>query len=181
VQDISLHVLDLLENSVSAGARRIVVTVEQHTREDRLRISVEDDGSGFGESAERVTNPYYTTKKGKRVGLGLSLMRSAAEQAGGSMSVGRSALGGAAVRADMGLRHVDRNPMGNLAAAVSSIVRTTPGVDVTCRLIVDDRTVEIDSADVRCEIHAAPGEELATGRLLSLRIGEATRLLGMRA
>jgi hypothetical protein len=135
VRDLSLHLLDLMENSIRAEATVISVTIEQDPTKDKLRIVVEDNGPGLAVSAEQALDPFYTTKAGKRTGLGLSLFQGAAERAGGRMTVGRSPLGGVLVAACMRLSHVDRSPMGDLAATLSSVVCTNPEVDLWCRLV----------------------------------------------
>jgi len=85
------------------------------------------------------------------------------------------------VRTDMRLGHVDRNPLGDIAAAVASIVCTTPGLDVRCRLVVGDREVEIDSLDARRGCPATPRGDLAAARKISLKIVAAICALGMSA
>jgi hypothetical protein len=130
MHDLSLYLLDIIENSVRAGATRISVDVSADRAADSLAITVEDDGPGLPVTPRQALDPFYTTKKGKKTGLGLSLFRQAAEAAGGGLSVGRSAdLGGVAVRAWMGLSNVDRPPIGDVAASILTMVATNPGVD----------------------------------------------------
>jgi len=87
VRDLSLHLLDLLENSMKAGATVVAVTVAERPEADRLRLVVEDNGPGLGVPPAAATDPFYTTGLGKRTGLGLSPFHAAAEQAGGSLSL----------------------------------------------------------------------------------------------
>ncbi|NMC69991.1 MAG: ATP-binding protein [Myxococcales bacterium] len=134
MQELSLHLLDLLENAVRAGARTILVSIDEDPARDRLVLSVEDDGSGFPEPAERVLDPFFTTKEGKRTGLGLSLLRTAAEQAGGGLRLGRSSLGGALVVAELRLGHVDRMPLGDLPGTLFAMACTHPELVLQCRV-----------------------------------------------
>ena len=127
MHDLSLYLLDIIENSVRAGATRIRVGVAADRAADSLEITVEDDGPGLPVTPRQALDPFYTTKKGKKTGLGLSLFRQAAEAAGGGLSVGRSAdLGGVAVRAWMGLGNVDRPPLGDVATSILTMVATNP-------------------------------------------------------
>ncbi len=135
MRDLSLHLLDLMENSIRAEATVVSVTIEQDPAKDKLRIVVEDNGPGLAVSAEQALDPFYTTKAGKRTGLGLSLFQGAAERAGGRVTLGRSPLGGLAVTACMRLSHLDRSPLGDLAASLSSVACTNPEVDLWCRLV----------------------------------------------
>ena len=168
--DLSLHILDLIENSIRAKATAIAVSVEADPDADELTILVEDNGAGLSVPASQASDPFYTTKQGKRTGLGLSLLRGAAERAGGKLSLGPSALGGLAVTATMGLSHIDRSPMGDLAATVSSVVCTNPEIDLMCRLQVGDRQYEVCARDVVQEVPAGAQQGLALARRVSEKI-----------
>ncbi|HOZ47046.1 MAG TPA: ATP-binding protein [Candidatus Hydrogenedentes bacterium] len=148
--ELSLHILDLVENAIRAKASVIVVEIEEHERDDTLAIRVEDDGPGLPVSAEKAMDPFFTTKSGKKTGLGLSLFRAATEAAGGELRIGRSALGGVAVCAAMQLSHVDRAPLGDLAGTLAGMVCTNPEVEFRCRVATDGGTREASSATLPC-------------------------------
>jgi anti-sigma regulatory factor (Ser/Thr protein kinase) len=168
MHDLSLHVLDLIENSIRAGASVVQVSVEQDELRDVLRITVEDNGAGFSVAPQTALDPFYTTKQGKRTGLGLSLLSDAAQQAGGDLAIGTSPLGGARVCATMRLRHLDRLPMGDLAASVSSVVATNPDVDLVCRLRVGEKESVLRSSEAGRELPADQRQGLA----VALRVME---------
>lgn len=132
--ELSLHILDLIENSLRAGANVVELSVIADQERDLLTVTIEDDGSGLNVPPDVAADPFHTTKGGKRTGLGLSLMRHAAEAAGGSMALRPSALGGLAVEITMKLTHIDRPPLGDLAATVASVVLTNPDVDLRVSL-----------------------------------------------
>ncbi len=134
MRELSLHILDLIENSLRAGARTIAVSLEQDPTEDRMVIRVEDDGPGLGMPPERALDPFFSTKPGKKTGLGLSLFRFRLEQAGGRLTLGRSTLGGLEVRGELALGHVDRSPLGDLATTLSGVVASSPQVELRCSL-----------------------------------------------
>ena len=141
MHDISLYVLELVENSIRAKAGIIAVAVEFDFASDRLRVSVEDDGEGIRVPAEQVLDPFYTTCDWKRVGLGLSLLKGVAESTGGELKISRSReLGGAAVMAVLGLSHVDRPPLGDLASTLSTMILTSPDIDFRLRMRGPDRS-----------------------------------------
>ncbi len=130
MHDISLHVLDLIENSVRAKATVIVIRMGIDSNADVLEVCVEDNGEGIRVPPEQVLNPFFTTSKRKKVGLGLSLFKAAAEMAGGHLTLSRSAaLGGVAVKVGMRFLHVDRPPIGDLAETISTMVLMHPEVD----------------------------------------------------
>jgi signal transduction histidine kinase len=140
MHDLSLYLLEMLENSVRAGATRVVTTIVVDRDADTLTIVVEDDGPGLPVPPAEILDPFFTTKAGKKTGLGLSLFMQDAEAAGGGLRVGRSrAVGGAEVRAWMDLSHVDRPPAGDLAATIVIMAATNPEVDFTVVLADGDR------------------------------------------
>ena len=154
MRDLSLHLLDVMENSLRAKATVISVTIAADDAKDLLTITVEDNGTGMTVPADVATDPFYTTKAGKRTGLGLALLKGAAERAGGGLVLGRSPLGGARVEATMALSHVDRLPMGDLAATVASVIVTNPDLDLRVRFRARHSDETVRSADAAAELPA---------------------------
>jgi hypothetical protein len=148
LRELSLHILDLMENAIRAGASMIVVTIAEDHQHDLLEILVEDNGPGLNVPFELALDPFYTTKEGKKTGLGLSLLRFRAEQAGGTLTLGTSEFGGLAVKANMQLHHIDRSPLGDLATTFSSLNCTNPEIDLHCRLRVDGREWMVSVSEI---------------------------------
>lgn len=173
MHDLSLYLLEILENSVRAGATRVDMELFMDEASDLLRISVDDDGHGLSATPEQTLDPFYTTKPGKKTGLGLSLLRADAQAAGGDLTIGPSpALGGARVETFMGLNHVDRPPLGEMATSIVVTAATNPGIEFTVTLAGDHFTPPLD--------HAPPKE--AAERLVASGPDErATRLGAARA
>jgi hypothetical protein len=147
MRELSLHILDLVENSVRAGASVIFIGITVDSVKDLLGIVVEDNGPGFGVPTEKAFDPFYTTKKGKSTGLGLSLFRGTAQRAGGDVCAGKSErFGGAVIWATMQLGHVDRSPMGNLARSMAGLVCTNPEIDFRVSLNLDGQEHLLSSA-----------------------------------
>jgi signal transduction histidine kinase len=151
MREIALHIMDLIENSIRAEATTIVVAITADPSRDRLEIVIEDNGTGLKTAADEAMNPFCTTKSGKRTGLGLSLFRGAAEQTGGGLTIGKSDLGGVRVGVEMALRHVDRNPLGDLAGTLSAVVMTNPELDFRFRLTLGSRSCRIHVANLAAE------------------------------
>ena len=177
MRELSLHILDLIENSIRAGASLIVVGVSEDADHDRLEIRVEDNGAGLTVPSEKALDPYFTTKEGKRTGLGLSLFKASAELAGGGLSVHESAMGGVAVIARMKLEHVDRPPLGDLAATLSSVVCTNPGLDLWCRISSRDRQCVVCASEVAKRFNANERCGLTIARRFSEEIKTALAVL----
>lgn len=149
MHDLSLYLLDILENSVRAGATVIATAIVADLERDELSIVVEDDGPGLPVEPEQALDPFFTTKAKKKTGLGLSLFRQAAEAAGGGLSVGRSdELGGVSVRAWMRLGDVDRPPLGDVAASVATMVVTNPGIEFRVDVTDDGAHASLRGADL---------------------------------
>jgi NADH:ubiquinone oxidoreductase subunit E len=148
VHDLSLYLLELLENATRAGARVVHTTVALRPRDDELRLVVEDDGRGLSVSPGEALDPFFTTKKGKKTGLGLSLFRAEAEATGGSLTVDDSpALGGVRVTVVLGAHHVDRPPVGDIATTVAVTAVTNPQAAFLVTVLDPDRGVDLHAAD----------------------------------
>jgi anti-sigma regulatory factor (Ser/Thr protein kinase) len=129
VHDLSLYLLEMLENSVRAGAAVVATGLTVDQARNVLELTVDDDGRGLTVSAEQALDPFYTTKDGKKTGLGLSLFKAEAEAAGGTLTIGPSESGGVRVRVGLQLDHVDRPPMGDVATSLIVMAATNPQVD----------------------------------------------------
>ena len=155
MKDLSLNLLDIAENSVKAGATltRLLMT----ERDGVLTFQVVDDGCGMTEEILRgVTDPFYTTRTTRKVGLGLPLLRMAAEQTEGSMEVTsrhRDAYPdshGTTVTAIFHTDHIDCPPLGDLTATVTTLIQGHPDTDFLFRhRLPDGRVVELDTRELR--------------------------------
>jgi hypothetical protein len=177
LREISLHILDLIENAIRAGATVIATAVEEEPDQDTLCITVEDNGPGLPVPAEAAADPFFTTKEGKKTGLGLSLLKFRAELAGGCFRLDRSCLGGLAVRASMPLSSIDRSPLGDLAATLASVVCTSPGVELRSRLRVGTREWRVSTADIARGLPVGGRSEIAVARRMKERIAEGLSAL----
>ena len=122
MEDISLHVLDIMENALRAGAKKISVRVARDPARDELRVIVSDDGRGMSEDEIRAAlDPFYTTKENKRIGLGLPLLGQAAGAAGGRMELRSRPEAGTTVTAVFGLSHPDCKPLGDMEGTMKMI------------------------------------------------------------
>jgi hypothetical protein len=155
--ELALHILDIAENSVRAGARTVhIQTVEDRTG-DRLTIEIRDDGSGMdGATVERALDPFYTSKKVRKVGLGLPMLKEAALRAGGSFSITSQVGAGTGVAVGFQLSHLDRQPLGDLTGALVALVAGNEEVDFVCRHDCDGRTFTFDTREIRREVGEIP-------------------------
>ena len=154
MKDLSLNLLDIAENSVKAGATLTHLLLTQ--RGDILTFQVQDDGCGMTEEILKgVTDPFYTTRTTRKVGLGLPLLRMAAEMTGGSMEVesrhrdAHPDNHGTVVTAVFHTDHIDCPPVGDVVATVTTLIQGHPDTDFHFLHSMDGRDVELDTRQLR--------------------------------
>lgn len=151
------HILDITENSVRAGAKLIEISIEEDTAQDLLVIEITDDGHGMSEDVlQKVLDPFYTTKTVRRVGLGLPLLRDAAERAQGNFFLKSQQNSGTQVKATFGLSHLDRQPLGALINTIIILIISNSQVDFFYKHRHNDRRFELDTREIRKEIEDIP-------------------------
>jgi len=151
-----LHLLDLLENSREAGANAICVSVSESAQRDELVLSVADDGRGFSpEALANAFDPFYTTRQTRPVGLGLPLLKAAAERAGGSATV-ESRPGHTKVEARFVRSHIDRAPLGDVAGSLLAAMSDARCPRIRYHHEMDGRSFDFDSAEVAEALDGVP-------------------------
>ncbi|MEN3202410.1 MAG: ATP-binding protein [Atribacterota bacterium] len=129
MKELSLHILDLVENALRAGAQRIVISVCEDSKRDLLEITVEDDGVGMDEETKkRALDPFFSTK-GKRVGIGLPLIAQLATQCGGKLEIISEKGKGTRVQVTFQKSHIDLPPLGDLSETLSVLLVSHPEVE----------------------------------------------------
>jgi len=136
MEDISLHILDIVENSLEANAKNVKIKLMENEKKDVLILEIKDDGEGMDENTKRqAINPFFTTKKGKRVGLGLAFLAQSAEEAGGKIKIESKKGKGTKVTATFTLSHIDRKPLGNLEETIKCLKGAHPEVNFSFKQI----------------------------------------------
>ncbi len=157
MEDLSLHILDIAENSVDAGADRIEIAVEEDTKDDLLLLEIKDNGRGMEEETMKaVTDPFFTTKTVRRVGLGLPFLKQAAGECEGSFSLTSEKGKGTTVSVSFKRSHIDRKPLGDVAASIMVLIAGNPEVDVLFTYKRDDHTYQLDTREIREELEEVP-------------------------
>ena len=162
MRELALHLLDIAHNSVSAGARNITITIIEDSQVDRLSMTVEDDGAGMDAlTVHRVTDPFVTTRTTRNVGLGIPLLKAAAEACNGDLTI--QSKPGVGTRLDVVFQrsHIDRMPLGNLAETILTLVVGCPEVHWVFRYQVDGETFEFDDLPIKEELKDIPLTEPA--------------------
>jgi hypothetical protein len=147
--DLSMHILDIVENSTRAGAKHVSLAIVEDSKANKVTISIVDDGNGMTEEElRRALDPFFTTKKERsKVGLGLPMLRETAEQAGGNLEVTSVPGKGTEVRARMVLDHIDRPPLGDINETLKMVIAMNPGVSFDIAYTVDAETETFSTRD----------------------------------
>jgi hypothetical protein len=157
LRELALHLLDIAENSVSAKADTIRIRVDENHATDRLRMSVEDNGAGMSaDMVARVTDPFVTSRTTRKVGLGIPLLKAAAEGCEGGLDIQSQIGQGTCVAVEFQLSHIDRMPLGNLAATILTLVVGSPEVHWIFNYTVDGQTFEFDDQPVKEALDGVP-------------------------
>ena len=148
--ELSLHILDVAENSVRANASLIAIEVLADTAGDLLTISIEDDGCGMDEQmAAQVSDPFFTTRTTRKVGLGVPLFRFAAQSAGGWFRLSSTPGRGTRVEAAFVLSHIDRMPLGDITGCVHDLIVFHPNVDFLFTYSYNGKSFQLDTRQMR--------------------------------
>ena len=129
MREIALHLLDIAENSVAAESRNIRMDVIEDLHNDLLKVSVTDDGRGMdAETAKRVLDPFYTTRTTRKVGLGIPLLKLAAESSGGGLTLETESGKGTRIEASFRHSHIDRMPLGDVGTTFLTLLVSYPHI-----------------------------------------------------
>lgn len=153
MKDLSLYILDIAMNSVRAGAKNISIILEEKDRV--LTLKIIDDGCGMtSEQVEKLSNPFFTTRKTRKVGLGVPFLRMLSEMTGGSVTVvsrheAEFEDHGTTVTATFHTDHIDFIPLGDVVETVVTLIQGNPDSDYIYRHIADNVNVSMDTSEMR--------------------------------
>ncbi len=157
MEDLSLHILDIAENSLAAGASRIEIMIREDASEDQLLLEIRDNGKGMDEELLRmVHDPFFTTKTVRKVGLGIPLLKQAAEECDGGFAIYSEKGKGTTITARFRLSHIDLKPMGDLGATIMAIIASNPDVNLVLEYNKDKRTFRFDSEELKMALEGVP-------------------------
>jgi len=156
VKDLSLHILDIVENSIQAGAKRVKIRITEELKQDLFLIEIEDDGQGIKEEVlQQVFDPFFTTKN-KKVGLGLPLFAQAAKEAEGRLVVDSKINKGTKITAIFKYSHLDRKPLGDMAETMIVLIAGHPEVDFLYEHKKGRWKYSLDTAKIKVGLEGVP-------------------------
>jgi hypothetical protein len=160
LRELSLHILDIAENSLNAGATLVTIEIVEDEEADRLAISVSDNGRGMdAETAQRVTDPFFTTRTTRRVGLGIPFLKQATELCNGSLTIDSKIGVGTAITANFQHSHINRMPLGDVTNTILGLVVGNPQADFIYRHKAGERFFEFDTRPIKQVLGDVPLSE----------------------
>mgnify|MGYP001427523878 CR=1 FL=1 len=155
--ELALHVLDIAENSTRAQASLVEITLIEDLASDILSLEIRDNGRGMDEETlQKAMDPFYTTKKVRRIGLGLPMLAQAAKNAEGRFEIDSVPGSGTRVYAEFQHSHIDRQPIGDIPGVVSTLILGNPDVDFLYTHTKNGRTYVLDTREIRRELGEIP-------------------------
>ncbi|MFH0777631.1 MAG: ATP-binding protein [Candidatus Eisenbacteria bacterium] len=157
MRDLSLHILDIAENSIRAEAHSIEIRIETDNEKDLLTVEIVDDGKGMDERTVRMAlDPFFTTKETRRFGLGLPLLAQAARMANGEFRIESKPNAGTRVTATFVASHIDTKPLGDMPQTLMTLIAGHPEVDLLYVHKVDDSEYCLDTREIKAQLDSTP-------------------------
>ena len=157
MRELADNILDIAQNSIAAGASLVEIDIIVSHAQDTVSLTFIDNGCGMSEDMVRaVCDPFTTTRKTRKVGLGLPLLKMTAQATGGEMSIASKPGEGTTVRVTFGLSHIDRPPMGDVSGVLYTLVLMNPTTDFRFTLDYEGKTFALDTREVREAVAPIP-------------------------
>ena len=162
MKELSLHILDLAQNSIKAKATELKIKIVENLQDDYMKIIIEDNGEGVKtEFLENILDPFTTTRTTRKVGLGLPLFQAAAERCDGKLEIDSEIGKGTKVKATFKHSHIDRAPLGDIEGTIAIIIQGNPDLEVYYQHIVNNNKFDFSTVEVRKELEGVPINEPA--------------------
>ena len=178
MNDLSLHIIDIIQNSLSAGATIIGLRVNEDEAGNLLTIEIEDNGRGMTkEQTQRLSDPFFTSRTTRKVGMGIPLFKQSAEQSGGELNVISQPGEGTTVRATFIYNHLDRPPLGDIANTLILMVSANPDKDFLFKYSYNGSDYTFDTIEVKEVLEGLPLNDTSVIKMLTQRVDENIKSL----
>ena len=180
--ELSLHILDIVENSTRAGASIVNIDITEDTAKDILSLDIRDNGSGMSEDVlEKVIDPFFTTKTVRNVGLGLPMLAQAAERTEGKFIIESKGGEGTRVAVDFKLSHIDRQPLGDISGTLVTLIAGDPDVEFIYRHRRNGQSYILDTREIKKEIEDIPINHVDVLNFIRSHVTEGLTEIGAEA
>ncbi len=161
MKELSLNILDVAENSVKAGATLTQILLTE--QDNVLTLEIIDDGCGMdADTVRSVTDPFYTTRTTRKVGMGIPLLKLACEQTGGNLTISSVTEAddpvnhGTHVTATFNTDHIDFTPIGDVSSSILTLIQGHPDTDFVFHHQKGDQSVDLDTRQLREVLEDVP-------------------------
>lgn len=158
MRDISLHLMDILQNSITAHADTIIVRIWANKTADEMGFEVTDNGTGMDkELLDKVTNPFVTARTTRKVGLGIPLLEASTQRTSGGLEINSEKGVGTNLKASFRISHIDRPPLGSVGETMASVIMAQPEIGLELKL--ENENIEcfnFNTADVKKTLEDVP-------------------------
>lgn len=176
MEDLSLHILDIAENSIDAGANLILIKITDKESEDKIILQIQDNGKGMDEETiKKVKDPFYTTKSVRRFGLGIPFLAQAAEQCNGKILIDSMPNKGTNIVAEFQKSHIDRKPLGDIGSTMMVLIGGHPEIDFLFLYEGDISSYRLDTRELKRELGSVPINLPEVLKLIKDDINEAIK------
>lgn len=173
MKDLSLHILDIVQNSISAKATFIEITIDESHQANTYFVTIKDNGKGMSpEMVEKVTDPYVTSRTTRKVGLGLPLLKMNAERTGGHLKITSQEGKGTEVEALFIHDNIDRLPLGDIAGTLALMASANPLIEFTYTHSVDGEQYIFDTREIKEVLDDFPISDIHIFKFLKEMINE---------
>jgi signal transduction histidine kinase len=180
--ELSLHILDIVENSTRAGASIVNIDITEDTAKDILSLDIRDNGSGMSEDVlKKVTDPFFTTKTVRNVGLGLPMLAQAAERTAGKFIIESKGGEGTRVAVDFKLSHIDRQPLGDISGTLVTLIAGDPDIEFIYRHRRNGQSYILDTREIKKEIEDIPINHVDVLNFIRDHVKEGLKEIGAAA
>ncbi len=160
MNELSLHILDICQNSIQADSSLIKIIINENLSKNTFKISIVDNGRGMNEETlKEVSNPFFTTRSTRTVGLGVSLFKMAAEMCNGTFNIDSIPNEGTIVNATFNHNHIDRAPLGNISETIMILILDEKDIDIYYEHIINSRKYIFDTREIKKILDGIPSTE----------------------
>lgn len=157
MQDLSLHILDIVENSITAGADRIKIKIIEDIKANLFLLEIIDNGRGMDkEMYEHACDPFYTTRTTRKVGLGIPLLAQSARECGGDVNVISEKGKGTTITTTFQHDHIDRKPLGDIEKTMIVLIASNPDIDFVLEHKKNGDVYILDTSELKKELGEVP-------------------------
>ena len=159
MKDISLHLMDIVQNSIVAEADRITINMKIFDKPEKLLIEIIDNGRGMDqEFLKKVTDPFKTSRTTREVGLGIPLIKQSAEMAGGEFSLQSEPSKGTKLNASFEINHIDRIPLGDIPETIRLLIMANPNISWVIQFSSHNNDFLLNTDEIKQQLDGVPIE-----------------------